>query len=371
MHSGNTYRFKMDGTHAEQVTWGQINPFGGFFDPLGNRYDSDSHSKPFYLLLRGDHIECFDRPEDVLGYGPRMMDHLHGSTAIAGACGYFAQQFPPEYRGNFFVGNVVTCRINRDTISYSGSSPIATEAPDFLSTDDPWFRPNDIQLGPDGALYVSDFYNKIIGHYEVPLTNPLRDHKRGRIWRIVYTGEEVHAPLKSPREDWGKLNVDDLITDMNNPNLWVRMMAMNEIADRIGPPAADPLKKVMTDGTALQKRHALWDLRRIGALTDDILTAAANDKDYGVRTHTMEVLADIDKWTDAEHKLAFVGLADTNPMVRRRRCDGIASVVRQFAAVARSERKRSAAGQSPGLRASIGNPGSLQGSGHVAAVGQE
>ena len=43
------------------------------------------------------------------------------------------------------------------------------------SADDPWFRPVDLQLGPDGALYVADFYNRIIGHYEVPLDHPGRD----------------------------------------------------------------------------------------------------------------------------------------------------------------------------------------------------
>ena len=99
MHSGNTFRYKMDGTHAEQVTYGQINPFGGFFDLLGNRYDSDSESKPFYLDAR-PHYECFDCPEDVLGNGPKMMNHMHGSTALAGACGYFAEVFL-EFRGNF------------------------------------------------------------------------------------------------------------------------------------------------------------------------------------------------------------------------------------------------------------------------------
>ena len=55
-------------------------------------------------------------------------------------------------------------------------------------SEDPWFRPVDIKLGPDGALYVADFYNKIIGHYEVDLKHPGRDKDRGRIWRIVYTG---------------------------------------------------------------------------------------------------------------------------------------------------------------------------------------
>src|SRR5439155_12541220 len=69
-----------------------------------------------------------------------------------------------------------------------GSTRVAREEPDFLSSDDPWFRPVDLQLGPDGAIYMADFYNRIIGHYEVPLTHPGRDRERGRIWRIVYTG---------------------------------------------------------------------------------------------------------------------------------------------------------------------------------------
>src|SRR3546814_2779413 len=63
----------------------------------------------------------------------------------------------------------------------------------LLTTTDPWFRPNDCTLGPDGALYVTDFYNRIIGHYEVPLTHPGRDRERGRIWKISYTGKPLHA----------------------------------------------------------------------------------------------------------------------------------------------------------------------------------
>ena len=70
-----------------------------------------------------------------------------------------------------FVGNVMTSRVNRDSIRHRGSSPRAIEEPDFLVSDDPWFRPVDLQVGPDGALYIADFYNKIIGHVEVPLNS--------------------------------------------------------------------------------------------------------------------------------------------------------------------------------------------------------
>ncbi len=140
-------------------------------------------------LLRGAYYPSFGKPDDGLGYGPEMAFHDHGSTGIAGIIYYAADQFPKEYLDRVMVGNVVTSRINQDTIEWHGSTPKAIEQPDFLVSDDPWFRPVDLEIGPDGALYVADFYNRIIGHYEVPLTHPGRDRERGRIWRIYYRGE--------------------------------------------------------------------------------------------------------------------------------------------------------------------------------------
>src|SRR3546814_11596901 len=91
--------------------------------------------------------------------------------------------FPEEYPNDFVIGGVVACRVYRNSATYNGSSPVGKMEPDFLLSEDPWFRPVDIKLGPDGALYVADFYNRIIGHYEVSLDHPGRDEVRGRIWR--------------------------------------------------------------------------------------------------------------------------------------------------------------------------------------------
>ena len=193
MNSGNTYRVKVDGSHVEQYAWGRVNPFGLIFDPLGNIYSADCETFPIYEILRGAYYPSFGKPNDGLGFAPAMMSHKHGSTAIAGIVYYAATNFPPAFRDNIFVGNVMTCRIDRDSLSFSGSSPWAKEEPDFLSCDDPWFRPVDMQMGPDGAIYVADFYNRIIGHYEVPLDHPGRDRERGRIWRITYHGEKRRA----------------------------------------------------------------------------------------------------------------------------------------------------------------------------------
>ena len=152
MNTGNTYRFKPDGSRVEQFTWGQVNPFGLMFDPLGDLWSADCHSSPVYQLLRGAYYPSFGKAHDGLGYGPNICAHQHGSTAIAGMVFYAAENFPPEFRGNTFVGNVMTCRINRDSYLEYGSTRIAKEESDFLRCDDPWFRPVVLQLGPDGRF---------------------------------------------------------------------------------------------------------------------------------------------------------------------------------------------------------------------------
>ena len=71
-------------------------------------------------------------------------------------------------------------------------------------------------------MYVADFYNRIIGHYEVPLTHPGRDRRRGRIWRVVYTGPGGTARPRRPRADWSVARVDELIEDIGHANIEVR-----------------------------------------------------------------------------------------------------------------------------------------------------
>ena len=114
--------------------YGQVNPFGMCFDEYFNIFTADCHSKPIYQLLRGGYYPSFGKPHDGLGFVPPMMDHLHGSTAICGLVKYSGENFPEEYRGDFYSGNVMTSRINRNKPEYHGSMIKAIEQPDFLTT---------------------------------------------------------------------------------------------------------------------------------------------------------------------------------------------------------------------------------------------
>ncbi len=317
LNSGNTYRMRLDGSRIEHHTHGQVNPFGLAFDPLGNLFSSDCHSEPLFQLLAGGYYPSFGKPHDGLGFAPNMMEKIRGSTAIDGVSVYADDLWPEEFRGNLFFGDVMASRVMRDRTVAAGSTLISKAAPDFVATDDPWFRPVDTQLGPDGALYIADFYNKIIGHYEVPLTHPGRDRTSGRIWRIVYKGTDGKAgfyyesrrPIRSnesaaplwPPFDFNTATADKLAGELSHPNLTRRMLAMNALADRFGTNLPDYLRATAPPGMRhytlgedmyAAKSHALWLLHRAGALDDDTLVAAARDLDKSPRVHAMRILAE-------------------------------------------------------------------------------
>ncbi|MEX2173479.1 MAG: PVC-type heme-binding CxxCH protein [Pirellulaceae bacterium] len=322
LNSGNTFRFRLDGSRIEHFTHGQVNPFGMCFDELFNIFTADCHSKPIYQLLRGGYYPSFGKPHDGLGFVPPMMDHLHGSTAICGLVKYSGANFPQEYRGDFLSGNVMTSRINRNKPKYHGSTIKAVEQPDFLSTSDPWFRPVDLQIGPDGALYIADFYNRIIGHYEVPLPHPGRDRTSGRIWRVVYAGARGsglgarepdagnadkavanalrgvpgggdEAVAKPGQFDLTKMSIDELIAQLDSPQLEHRLRVLNYLVDVRGNEKAEWEKVSISRKQPGALACGIWLEQRLGlAKATESAVLSMADELREVRVHATKALAE-------------------------------------------------------------------------------
>ena len=145
-----------------------------------------------------------------------------------------------------------------------------------------------MKLGPDGALYIADFYNRIIGHYEVPLTHPRPRSRRGRIWRIVYVGtkESSGEPIAEESRPCRDVSRRQLIDRLADTNLTVRTLATNEIVDRIGQAAVAPLVELLSSdkSTPTQRAHGLWVLQRLEALDDKLVTKLVVERSDRCRT---------------------------------------------------------------------------------------
>ena len=316
MNSGNTFRFRPDGSRIEVWTRGQVNPFGIAVDPWFNLYTADCHSKPITQLVPGAYYQSFDKGHDGLGFAPHVTAHPHKSTGLCGLAWYDADQFPREYKGQMFLGDVVTNCISLDKIEWKGSTPVAVEKPDFLTSADRWFRPTDIKLGADGALYVTDFYNKVIGHYEVDLKHPGRDKDRGRIWRIVWTGKDGKEPApKFHRTDFTAATDAELIDDLFHPNLTVRFLAGHQLRARrvagTGKTASGTIESLKKNA-GLAESAIGWSAFVMEAVKkpDDQdyflvrgLTEEANLKGDQLTGHFVRAMSSRSNWGETERKI--------------------------------------------------------------------
>lgn len=315
MTSGNTFRFRMDGSRVEFTTTGRVNPYGYAYDELGYTYSTDCHTSPVYQLVRGADYPHFGKQPTGIGFGPALMKHDYGSTALAGLDYYIADQFPEAFQHNFYYGDVVLSRVSRSNFKMKGTTPVIQQEEDFIISDDPWFRPVDVKLGPDGALYIADFYNRIIGHYEVPLDHPGRDRQRGRIWRIVYTGKDAKAPEKW---DYSTATLAELADQLQHPNLPLRMAIADQIVDRFGTEAIPAMQKIVKDnGPTPAQIQALWILYRLNGLEQDLLQLAANRPNETLQVHSLRIMFELEKLAPPLLAVAVALLQDESPHIRR------------------------------------------------------
>ncbi|GAB3253753.1 hypothetical protein GCM10027347_13730 [Larkinella harenae] len=206
------------------------------------------------------------------------------------------KHLPDDLKGDFVIAGYYNNKIERMRVSNDSSGYMARLLDPILSSSSRSFRPIDIKVGPDGALYVLDWYNPIIGHYQASMRHPDRDKTHGRIWRITATGRPLVQPpklagqpaavlldhLKSD-EHWIRYHVKRVLAE--KPLTEVRL-ALTEWVEKLNPNDATHEHHLM-EALGVFESHEL--------VQESLLRQLATGKEPGARAYAAHVTG---RWAD-------------------------------------------------------------------------
>ncbi|MDP6520474.1 MAG: c-type cytochrome [Planctomycetota bacterium] len=309
-------RFQRDGSRFEVVGVGLNNIWGFVLDRGGDRWIQEANDLG-YPLVPFEHGASYPgignqkaRPHSP--WRPRTAEFRMGGTGLSGlALSEDRDGFPAPWDETFFIANPILSAIQAIRVTRRGpdGGDLSLErAEDLLTSEDRNFRPVAIHFGPDGCLYVVDWYNPIISHNEVPRDHPERDKHRTRIWRIRHESQDRRTPT-----DVGSAVDGELVDLLRSPSTWVARAAWHQIADRRAVDLGPELARLAQDaGERTGERVlALWALEDLALLDGELLAALARSPEPALRREAARLVAPLTEGlgegsVEAARRLAWV-----------------------------------------------------------------
>jgi putative membrane-bound dehydrogenase-like protein len=285
---GNTYGLDFDknGQCIAGTNWGgfaMLHHFPGAYyvkgfskhGPLHNPYAYGYFEHVPYKNFKGGHVTC-------------------------GGVLYEADAYPKEFRGQYIAGNLLSNAVYTHKMTAKGASFTAEHGTDLLIANDPWFRPVDLLLGPDGCIYVADWYDQRAAHLD-PIDN--WDKTNGRIYRIEYNG----GP-KYPTFDLNKQSNAELVELLKHENMWWRKEARRILSER---PADEEItatiRSHLHDGPPHYRLESLWTRHAQGTLTAEDIVHNLRHNDANVRAWAIRLAENLTIPEEREKLLSEFG----------------------------------------------------------------
>jgi putative heme-binding domain-containing protein len=295
------------------VTYGFANPHGHVFDRWGQDFVYDgTGAQPYHGALFSGHL---DFPHKHAG-PPQV--YQQRTRPCPGVEILSSRHFPEANQGNLLVANVIGFQgILQYKVEDKRASFTATEVEPIVSSTDANFRPSDLKIGPDGALYFLDWQNPIIGHLQHHLRDPSRDQTHGRVYRVTYENRPLLKPAKISGETIAKLL--DLLKE---PEDRVRYRARIELGGRDSDQVVAAVKKWIAglDANDPEYEHhlleGLWVHQYHNVVNEDVLRRLLRARSFRARAAAARVLC---YWRDRvpDSLEMFKQLAaDPHPRVR-------------------------------------------------------
>ncbi len=206
------------------------------------------------------------------------------------------RHFPDDWQGDLLTGDFLTHRVQRFHLREDGDRFQAIPAAPLVVCRHPKFRPVDVKMGPDGALYVADLYQAVIQHNQINFRDPRRDHSHGRIWRIVCKDRPLVA-----RPKLVGVPIPAVLDHLKDPEALTRSLARRALAERDAKEVATALAAWVDrldradPGLPHHLVEALWTYQTIGIVNPPLLTRLLRSDEPRARAAATRVLGD---WSD-------------------------------------------------------------------------
>ena len=309
---GGVWRFDPKSLHLEVFVKGLVNSWGHVWDDYGQEFGTDGAG--------GEGINYYF-PGAVFLSSPgaeRIMHGLNpGSPKYAGEEIMSGRHLPDDWQGNILTNDFRASRVCRFQISEDGSGFASKQLPDLIKSTNRVFRPIDVKMGPDGAIYIADWCNPIINHGEVDFRDPRRDHTHGRIWRITAKGRPL---VEKPK--LAGATVPQLLEFLKSPEMYTRQQAKRLMAERgaqeVAPALAGWVKSLKSDEPWVEhhRLEVLWTYESIDVVEPMLLMDLLGAKDGRVRAAAVRTVS---HWRDQipnAQELLAKAVADAHPRVR-------------------------------------------------------
>ncbi|MFD0892855.1 c-type cytochrome [Luteolibacter ambystomatis] len=289
------------------------NPWGIAFDKWDQCFIADaSPGQNWWGLPLSPKVPYSVQTGKTAEFAPKRSRPTSGAEFIS------SRHFPDELQGSYMVNNVIgflgttVWDIKEDGSGFSGKQRM-----DLISSNDPNFRPCDMEFAPDGSLYVLDWHNALIGHMQHSARDPNRDHDHGRIYRVTYPSR----PLVKPVPVAGA-SVTQLLKDLEEPEYRTRYRARRELR---GHKPEEVLPEVTKWVASLDKNspeydhrlcEALWTTWGFEKIDHDLLVRCLEAKSPQARAAAVDVIRFSFRYLPDHTALLMKAAVDPHPRVR-------------------------------------------------------
>ena len=320
MNGGGIWRFRPETLQLETYCLGFVNPWGIHFDHWGQTFATDGAFGEGinYVFPGAVFSHSPGHPRRIEGLNPGSPKHC-GLEILSG------RHLPEDWRGNMITNDFRAHRVCRFVVSEDRAGFASQQAEELIKSSHVAFRPIDVKMGPDGAIYIADWYNPIIQHGEVDFRDERRDHVHGRIWRVTAKGRPT---LKHP--NLIEATTSELMEYLTSAEEWVRLWTKLILKSRPQAEVVESLGQFLASrdpqnaNYERQRLEALWVLESLNLANETLASALLASADHRVRAAVLRVVANRQvEFAESDEMLAR-GVEDEHARVRLEAVRGLA-----------------------------------------------